>query len=76
MLDEVATGPTLTAAMSGGNINVSWPATGTYSLQYLSNLSSTNWLPVTTAPVTANGISTVTLPATNATEFFRLAPAP
>lgn len=73
MLDQTIIGPTLTASISGGNVAVSWAASGTYTLQYSLNLKSNTWLPAGT-PVTANGISTVTLPATNSAEFFRLAP--
>jgi ribose 1,5-bisphosphokinase PhnN len=73
MLDQTIIGPTLTASVSGGNVAVSWAASGTYTLQYSLNLKLNNWLPAGT-PVTVNGISTVTLPATNSAEFFRLAP--
>jgi hypothetical protein len=73
MLDEVVTPPTLQASAIGGNVSISWPASGNFTLRYTSSLSPANWLPVTTPPTTANGISTVILPATNTAAFFRLA---
>lgn len=41
-------------------------------LQENSNLRSTNWVNVTNPPVFSNGVYSVTLPATNPAEFFRL----
>ena len=74
MLDETAAvvSPVVTVKISGGNINLSWPASGSYTLQYTLSLSPTNWQPVATSPVTVNGNNIVTLPATNRASFFRL----
>ena len=74
MLDQIVTAPTLKAHVSGGQLSLSWPASATNALQYTVNLSPVNWLPVTNSPVTASGVNTVTLPATNRTAFFRLRP--
>lgn len=73
MLDETPVPPTLSISESGGSVSIRWPSGGSYSLQYSSRLAPANWQPVTVSPVTANGVNTVTLPATNSTEFFRLA---
>jgi hypothetical protein len=70
MLD--AASPLLSVSSSGGSINISWPAGGAYTLQYTPGLAPANWQTVPVAPVTANGISTVTMPETNSAEFFRL----
>ena len=72
MLDQTVSSPALAASITGGNLRLSWPASGTYVLQYTRTLGPTTWLPVTVLPVTANGVNTVTLAATNATAFFRL----
>jgi regulation of enolase protein 1 (concanavalin A-like superfamily) len=64
--------PVISAAISDGKIVLSWPA-GDWTLQSTTGLTPANWQGVTVTPETANGISTVTLPATNATSFFRLA---
>jgi len=74
MLDETAAAPTLHVSVTGGNVNISWPATGNFTLRSTLSLTPANWLPVNTVPTTANGTSTVTLPATNTTAFFRLMP--
>ncbi|MGH7950320.1 MAG: hypothetical protein ACREFE_00140, partial [Limisphaerales bacterium] len=72
MLDVSVFHPTITASSSDGNINLSWPATGSFTLQSTPSLNPTDWQPVTATSITNNGIATVTLPATNATMFFRL----
>lgn len=73
MLDAAAAAPpAVSAIVSGRNIDVSWPAGGSSTLQYTLSLSPANWQPVATAPVTANGTNTVTLPTTNQAAFFRL----
>ncbi len=73
-LDEtsVTVAPTLGASFSAGSLSLSWPASGSYTLQYSTSLSPANWQSVTATPVTANGTDTVTIPATNAAAFFRL----
>ena len=73
MLDESFTAPTLQVSVTGGRVSLSWPSGGDFTLHYTASLSPANWLPVATLPTTANGTSTVTLPATNSAAFFRLA---
>jgi hypothetical protein len=72
MLDETVSGPKITASISDGNINLIWPATGSFTLQSTLGLNPANWQPVTVTPVSAGGTDTVTLPATNTIMFFRL----
>lgn len=73
MLDETAASPpVVTANAAGGNISVSWPSGGSYTLQSTLSLSPANWQPVATLAVTANGTNTVILPTTNEAAFFRL----
>jgi regulation of enolase protein 1 (concanavalin A-like superfamily) len=74
-LDETTptVAPKLSVSASAGNLTITWPASSAYTLQYTASLSAANWQPVTVTPVTANGTSTVTIPATNAAAFFRLA---
>ena len=73
MLDQTVTAPILTVSGSGGNVILSWPSAGNYTLQFTTGLNATGWQPVVIPPVTSNGTSTVTLPATNKAAFFRLA---
>jgi hypothetical protein len=84
MLDQPLHGPTLSTSASGGNVNVFWPPSGSFTLQYSPSLSSPNWQSVSIAPVYSGGTSlgapvvhvsgmnTVTVPITNSTSFFRL----
>lgn len=72
MLDQSTVAPVLSASVSAGNLSLSWPSTGNYTLQYTLHLTSSTWQPVNVPPVIANGFNTVTLPATNAAAFFRL----
>jgi hypothetical protein len=71
MLDTGLPTLSIALAVSGNNIEVSWPA-GSGTLQYTLSLSPANWLPVTTTPVTVNGTSQVTLPVTASSSFYRL----
>ncbi|MGA2863590.1 MAG: hypothetical protein ABSF95_03785 [Verrucomicrobiota bacterium] len=63
----------LLVSTSGDNIILRWlPASGV-SLQSTLRLSPPNWQPVLASPVPSGLYTTVTLPMTNATSFFRLA---
>jgi len=75
MLDQTLTvlAPTLTAVASGGNVIISWPAGGNYTLEYTLSVALANWQPVTASPTVVGGNNTVTLSASNAAAFFRLA---
>ena len=68
--------PNLTITQSGNSVIVSWPDTGSYTLQQNSNLAvsagwATSGYPVTTNSPTGTNSITITPPAGNL--FFRLA---
>jgi len=67
--------PILTAQLPGTNtILLSWPAPATgYALQTATNLSGSDWTPVSTTPENVNGQEQVTLKITGTSAFFRLA---
>ena len=73
LIPEVSA-PVLTPVAVGTNFQVSWSAFAPqFMLQTSTNIGpAANWIPVEAAPVTANGWLSVTLPATNAAQFFRL----
>jgi len=55
------------------NLSLTWPVSGaSYQLEYRSDLSSTNWLPVSTPPLVINGQNVVLLPRALPQEFYRL----
>ncbi len=65
--------PTLTGALSGGNLVLGWPSTPSgYSLIGTTNLAGGTWVSITNAPVTTAGTSVVTLPAPKVNWFFEL----
>lgn len=65
--------PTLAVTLVGANAVVSWPTNfAGYTLQSKVNLTGGAWNPVGTAPVVTGANYQVTLPATNAAQFFRL----
>lgn len=66
--------PAIAIQPSGNQVALSWPALASeFNLQSNTNLVATNgWRPVLGAPAQTNHILTVTLPATNAAQFFRL----
>jgi len=66
--------PTLAITSDGGtNVTLAWPGLAPeFVLESSTNLASTNWLAVPQAPMLTNGSTSVTLPATNDTLFFRL----
>src|ERR1019366_6458283 len=60
-------------APSGTNVVLSWASPpGGFELQRNSNLTTTNWLTVTNAPVVTNGQNQVTLSQSNTSQFFRI----
>jgi len=63
--------PVLEVSSSGGNIVLSWPALGGYTLQKTLSLSPSSWSAVLTTPTTLDGLNTVTLPITGNAAFFR-----
>jgi hypothetical protein len=69
----VAAGPRLTAAISGNNIVVSWPASAGGSLQSaLTVAPAPAWTPVQIQPVVVNGFNQVTVPMSGQASYFRL----
>jgi hypothetical protein len=75
IIESVATPgmPNLTIqGTSPGRVTVSWPATGSYTLQQNASLAPNNWTASGYAVTTANGTNsiTITLPVGNL--FFRL----
>jgi hypothetical protein len=67
--------PTLTAAASGANVFLSWPAYASYfGIDGATNLvAPVFWSEVTNAPVLSNNVWTVAIPiATNGSRFYRL----
>jgi hypothetical protein len=70
---KIAADPALAIATAGTNAQVSWPAfSPEFTLQSSSGLSSGGWTGVAVPVIVTNGRHTVTLPATNAQQFFRL----
>jgi hypothetical protein len=58
--------------LSGTNVVLSWMSPpGGFDLQQNSNLTTTNWLTVTNAPVVTNGQYQVILSRSNSSRFFR-----
>jgi hypothetical protein len=69
----VSTPVTLTIQKTGSQIILSWPASGSATLQSASSLSSaTTWTGTGLTPTTANGFNTVTVPLGTDPKFYRL----
>ena len=64
--------PNLSISLAGTNVIVSWPATGSYTLQQSANMAKFSWSPWGFPPVLNNGTNTVTIPSPANTLFFRL----
>jgi hypothetical protein len=65
--------PNLTIAHSGNSVIVSWPNTGSYTLQQNSNLAaSAGWTTSSYTINTSNGTNSITIPAPAGNLFFRL----
>jgi hypothetical protein len=66
--------PTLGLSDAGGNLVLSWPGwAGAMNLYSATNLApAAVWTLVTNAPVSANGALTLSIPATNGNQFYRL----
>ena len=64
--------PSLSVRRAGNNVQVSWINVAGFSLESKTNLNQFNWNAVTNAPVPSNGVSTVTIPMSSSTGFFRL----
>lgn len=66
--------PALAISRSGANVTLKWPLSTdpAYTLQFNSNLVSTNWTTVTNLPAIVINQKMVTLPAADGAVFFRL----
>lgn len=65
--------PNLTITHSGNMVTVSWPATGSYTLQQSANVAMPDsWATSAYAITTGNGISSITLASPKGNLFFRL----
>jgi hypothetical protein len=65
--------PTLTVTHSGNTVTVSWPATGSYTLQQNGNLATSGgWTTSGYTISTANGTNSITITSATGSLFFRL----
>jgi hypothetical protein len=64
--------PNLSISHDGTNVVVSWPATGTYTLQQSANMAKFSWSPWGFPYASNNGSFSITIPAPTNTLFFRL----
>ena len=66
--------PDLIITHSGSSVTVSWPATGSYTLQQTANLAAGNggWAASGYAITTANGTNSIAISAPAGNLFFRL----
>ncbi len=65
--------PNLAIMYSGNSVTVSWPDTGSYTLQQNVNLASANgWVPSGYTITTANGTNSITVTSPTGNLFFRL----
>ena len=71
---QTAGSPTLTVSHSGSSVIVSWPNTGSFTLQQNSNLTATaNWTTSGYSISTSNGTSSIIITGPTRSLFFRLA---
>ena len=66
--------PSLLITPQGSNVELSWETTGSLQLQSRTNLSSGTWDNVTNVPGVSGNLRSLTLPANQESEFFRLSP--
>ena len=64
--------PNLIVTRSGNSVIVSWPDTGSYTLQQNGNLSGGSWTTSGYSVTTANGTNSVTITSPVGNLFFRL----
>ncbi len=65
--------PELTITRSGNSVTVSWPATGTFTLQQSASLTGGSWLTSGYSITTANGTNSIVIAPPGGNLFFRLA---
>lgn len=59
-------------SLGPSSVKISWPNTGTYTLQQNSNLATGTWTASGYAVTTANGTNSITITAPVGNSFFRL----
>ena len=64
--------PNLTITHSGNSVIVSWPATGSYTLQQNSNLATPGWTPTSYFIFNIDGTNSITITPPTGNLFFRL----
>jgi hypothetical protein len=64
--------PNLVISQAGGNVIISWPATGGYTVQQSPNLATGTWATSGYRVTTANGISSIIISSPTGNLFFRL----
>jgi O-glycosyl hydrolase len=65
--------PTLSVTKQAGNVVISWPTNATgFALEYSTDLTTTNWNPVSPDPMILGSLNVVTNGMTNPATFFRL----
>jgi hypothetical protein len=70
---QTQSAPLLAITRSGNSVTVSWPNTGSYTLQQNSNLATTNWIAGSYSITTINGTNSITITPPTGNLFFRLA---
>jgi hypothetical protein len=67
--------PNLSISQSGNSIVISWPNTGSYTLQQNANLAlASGWVPTGYQINTANGTNSITITSPTGSLFFHLSP--
>jgi streptogramin lyase len=69
---RIVSGPAIQITLLGGQVLLSWPNTGSYTLQATTNLSAPNWIGYGGTVMTTNGTSSVTVTPPTENMFFRL----
>ena len=71
---NISVNPVLGIQPAGSQVRLSWTALASdFKLQANTNLLATNgWLNILNSPVESNGVFSVSLPATNSVQYFRL----
>ena len=66
--------PLLVVSAQTSNVALSWESAASLQLQSRTNLGIGSWSSVTNDPAVSGNVHTVTLPASQESEFFRLSP--
>ncbi|HWH71318.1 MAG TPA: hypothetical protein VNT26_18180, partial [Candidatus Sulfotelmatobacter sp.] len=65
-------GPNLVISYSGSDIVISWPDTGSYTLQQNLDVAAAGWVASAYSITTLNGTNRITIPSPAGQLFFRL----